>query len=436
MPPVSLQLFRLAATGQSGSEPSRSHTRLRALVLIRWLAVAGQLLTLLVVAVSVERRILPALAAVATLAAFNLWLSVRPPRSIDDAVVSRHLAFDVVQLAILIGLTGGLTNPFALFLLAPATVAATILPARETAKLAALAVLLVSLIGHWYLPLPWPGLPPDMPLLYLFGNWVALVVGIVSVSFFIWHVAEEARRLAAAFAESRLVLAQEQRVAEVGALAAAVAHELNTPLGTMSLIAHELAESLPAADPLQADVRTLISQAERCNAIMAGFTRRRERDASVRDETIPLPALVELAAAPYAPENGAVRIAFHHHPADPARDESPPWLDRSPEILHGLGAFIENAVQFARTRVEVDTVWSATGMTVTIRDDGPGFAPHLLSRLGDPYISDREDGGTNHLGLGIFIAITLLARTGARVAFANAQGPGAVVTVAWESVGE
>jgi two-component system sensor histidine kinase RegB len=375
--------------------------------------------------------LVPVLCAVAASAGLNAWL-VLPRgynRRLDERHAAQHLAFDVVQLALLLGLTGGLSNPFSLFLLAPVTVAAATLSARLVALLACLAVVALSAVGHWHAPLPWIAEDFDIPPLYYFGVWLALVLGVVSVSFFTWRMAEESRRIAAAFSQSRLALEREQRVAEVGALAAAVAHELNTPLATVCLIARDLASELRET-AWRDDIDMLIGQAERCRVTLTHLTQRSAQGEAVESERIAFPALVELAAAQH--RRDGVLVLFDHHVKPGQPDITAPWLPRSPAMLLGLGNLIQNAVQFAHTRVEIDTSWDECGLVVRIADDGPGFPPHILGAVGEPYLSGRddfEDGA--HLGLGIFIATTLLTRTGARMAFANLSDGGAEIVVTW-----
>jgi two-component system sensor histidine kinase RegB len=422
-----------AMTSPAIAEDSQSaHTRLSTLVLIRWMAIAGQTLVVVIDQMTVGGLDMVLVSAtIGASAAVNLWLSVAPGprRRLDEAHAAAQLAFDIVQLAALLGLTGGLANPFALFLLAPVTVGAATLSVRATMSLAVMAVVALSVIARWHAPLPWLGAPMELPVLYRFAVWSALAMGVVSVSLFTWSIASESRRLAAAYSQSRLALERERRVAEVGALAAAVAHELNTPLGTVCLIAHELEHELKGG-ALEADVAMLIGQADRCRDSLARLTRSGERAQAVEQEAIPFPALVELAAQAHG---GALPVIFDHHPMADAPGAVAPWIARDPAVLHGLGNFIQNAGQFAHGQVEVETSWSPTQRMVRIADDGPGFAPHLLERLGEPYLSGRDDD-RGHMGLGIFIAVTLLARTGAAIQFANAPEGGAEITVTWSGL--
>jgi two-component system sensor histidine kinase RegB len=405
-------------------------TRQGALIRIRWLAVGGQLVTIIVVQNAIgELPLWPVLGTVAASAALNALLTIGNfARRIDENSAALHLAFDTVQLATLLWLTGGLSNPFALFLLAPVTVGAAILTVRKLAMLVGLAVAALSVIGIWSWRLP---LAHETNDLYLIGTWLAMLLGVVFVAFFTWSMAEEARNTASAYSEARVALAQEERMAEVGALAAAVAHEVNTPLATVCLVANEIADQLPKDNPLQSDLQLLIGQANRCRDTLSKMTSRKERDNVVEQERIPLPSLVEMAAQLHS-DHSNIPVYFDHHAEAEGSDMPAPWVDRKLEILHGLSNFIHNALQFAASRVEIDTSWNQTSYSVRIADDGPGFPSNILPKLGEPYVSGRHEGADAHLGLGIFIAKSLLSRTKAEVLIRNLEEGGAEVLIVWK----
>ena len=231
-----------------------------------------------------------------------------------------------------------------------------------------------------------------------------------------------------AFAATQLALAREQRVSAVGALAAAAAHELGSPLATIAVVAKELARDLPPGSPHAEDAALLLSQSERCRMILADLAQQRVSESGSPYARLPISALVEAAGEPYRTEHIRVLYATGAGGAGPSGEE--PQVARSPEILHGLGNLIQNAVTFARREVIVTTDWDPREITVEVVDDGPGFSPNVLARIGEPYISGRG-GEAQHMGLGIFIAQSLLERTGARLGFGNLADGGAQVMVEW-----
>lgn len=405
--------------------------RFRTLMLIRWIGVIGQAVALFVVNVGfgLDLPMVLALGIVGVSALLNLVLLLSPPSGgrIDHRQATLFLTYDLLQLAALLFLTGGLYNPFTLLILAPVTISATVLSRHTTIALSVLAIFLVSILAFWHLPLPSPVLWVEPSRLVALGLWVALVSAIVFMASYTFTVAEEARRMSDALSATQMALAREQRVSALGGLAAAAAHELGSPLSTIAVAAKELAREVPADSPYADDVRLLVSQSRRCSEILAQLSHLpEEADPETPFERLPLSALVELAALPY--EKDDIEVDFRQR----AEDGSPePVVPRTPELLHGLGTLIQNAVQFATTRVAVETGWDANETKVTILDDGPGFSPVVLAELGEPYVSSRSGGG-GHMGLGVFIALSLLDRGGAAVAFDNRPEGGARVVVRWD----
>ncbi|MDE1931565.1 MAG: ActS/PrrB/RegB family redox-sensitive histidine kinase [Alphaproteobacteria bacterium] len=407
---------------------------LRMLVLIRWVAVIGQAATLLVVheVLGFALPLTAALGVVAISALLNVvaWISNRAAARLGNREAAIYLAFDTLQLGVLLFLTGGLQNPFAILMLAPATVSATILTRRTVAGLSALTVVAITVLALAHLPLP---APPGRTIapepVYVLGMWVALVSSSLFITGYNWFVAEEARRMRDAYAATQLALAREQRVAAVGALAAAAAHQLGSPLATIAVVAKELVRDLPKNSPIAEDAQLLLSQSERCRMILADLGRAREGEAMPFNR-MPFSAIVQSAGEPH--HRAGVRVV---HGIGAGRDPAggaiaEPQVPRTPEVLHGLGNLLGNAIDFARSEVTVTTSWSEDTVAVDIVDDGPGFSPALLSRVGQPYISARADVGA-HMGLGIFIAQSLLERTGARLSFDNMTDGGAHVVVEW-----
>ena len=227
-----------------------------------------------------------------------------------------------------------------------------------------------------------------------------------------------------------MALAREQRVSAVGGIAAAAAHQLGSPLATIAVVAKELVRDLPSDSPYAEDALLLLSQSERCRTILADLARQREGERGSPFTRIPFSALVAAAGEPYRAEGKAIHYATAASRDADALPVEEPLVPRSPEIMHGLGNLIQNAAQFAHGGVDVTTSWSEDTVAVDIVDDGPGFAQAVLGRIGEPYISGRG-GEAQHMGLGIFIAQSLLERTGARVSFANLPDGGAQAVVEW-----
>jgi two-component system sensor histidine kinase RegB len=415
-------------------EPPREVGRvsLRTLVFVRWIVIIGQLVTVLTVAFGF--RFPMQLTAVATVVALAvvvnlLGMIMRRGRALSDRTVALYLAFDILQLSALLFLTGGLTNPFAMLVLGPIAVAAAVLGRDYSFALTFLAIVCLAALFASPYPLPWNGGgSPRLPDLYQLGIWIALTLACGFIATYNWSVSGEARRISEALAETQLALAREQQLTALGTLAAAAAHELGTPLSTITVVAKELGRDLPPGSPFAEDVALIQSQCERCRAILAELARKPEDAEESPFNRLPLDQLIEAAAAPHRVPGVRLDIRTAMAPG-----VEMPILRRTPEIMHGLGNILQNAMQFATKAVRVETQTDAYRILMTVSDDGPGFSPGLLGRLGEPYLSLR-DQEHEHLGLGIFIAQTLLERTGAEVTFVNGlEGAleGAAVRIVW-----
>lgn len=403
--------------------------RLNTLVAIRWLAIGGQTMGVLFVQYGLEfpLPLYECLGLIGISVIVNLVLLWRFGTAHRPSIrfATAQLAFDCLELGGLLALTGGLHNPFAFLLLAPVSVAATILPQRATAVLAALVVVIASLIAVFHLPLPWD---PDVELvfdrLYEIGIWASLLCAVVFIAAYTNRVAHEARQLADALAATELALSRHEQLSALDGLAAAAAHELGTPLSTIALAAKEMRADA-AGGPLAEDVDLIISQAARCRTIL-GKLRKLGDDGGDPFATLPLSELIEEVAQPH--ENLGKAIVLSRTGSGPD-----PVFRRNVGLIYGLGNLIDNACHFARATVTVGAAWDAATITVTIADDGPGFPPELMARLGDPYLTSRARAAqAEGLGLGIFIAKTLLERTGATLAFDNAAPEGhARASITW-----
>jgi two-component system sensor histidine kinase RegB len=432
--------------GLMRSETRSQWVRLRTLLLLRWMAVFGQL-----VAITVADRyfgirldlglcyLVVGAAVIANLTA--IWLAPGNKR-LSETEAMLTLLFDVAQLSLLLYLTGGLTNPFSLLMLAPVTISATVLHLRTTLFLGGAAIALVTLRFD-------TGEVLMVPPLFELGYWLAMVTGIVFIGLYSRRVASEMHAMSDALLATQMALAREQKLTDLGGVVAATAHELGTPLATIKLASAELAEELAIALPdrreLIEDAQLIRDQADRCRDILRSMGRAGKEDQHLKQA--PLGAVLREAAEPHS--GRGKEIVFAVRPAEDA-DTRPPSVLRRPEVIHGLRNLIQNAVDFARSTVWVSGDWTGDALTVRIIDDGKGFPPHLLGRIGEPFVRPRrsaadrvERPGYEGMGLGLFIAKTLLERSGATVRFANAMdanrdiGPadavplGAMVEVVW-----
>ncbi len=415
----------------------RGRIRLRTIIFIRWIAVAGQLSTLLFVyfGMGYPLPLLWSLATVAALAAVTAGAQLRRSAShrLTDRESALYFAFDMVQLSVLLFLTGGLNNPFAILILAPVTVSATTLSYRSTLGLAALAITCINVLALYHLPLPWSGQGYELAPNFIWGFTISLGLAVIFITSYVYRVAQESRRLSDALAAAQAALDREQSLSSLGALAAAAAHELGSPLGTISLVSRELQRELEQDDPIRADIDLLVSQSARCREILAELSRRPEEQQPDHFRAMPAPLLIELAAEGHRRPEVALRIEEKADPADPVT----PLLPRRPELLHGLGNLLQNAIEFAQQEVKVTIGWNAAEISITISDDGKGFSKELLDRLGDPYLSSGADMKKaserkgDHMGLGIFIAQQLIERSGGSVSFDNNSYGGAEVIATW-----
>ncbi len=430
---------------QAGSRAARGRVRLRTLSNLRWLAIAGQAMALFIVffGFGYPLPLFKCIAVVATSALLNVALTLRYPAShrLSSRDATSYLAYDILQLAALLYLTGGISNPFALMFIAPVVIAAGTLDLGNTLFLAALAFLSVCGIAVWHEPLPWALAEQlELPQLYQAGIWSSLVLGIGFTTIYAWRITSENARMSTGLAATQLALEREHRLSAIGALATAAAHELGTPLGTIAVVARELERALPQGSPEYDDARLLREQAERCRSIL---TKLSHPEQAILDQAqrLPIGALLDDISAPYRGEDVdiVVEIAEGNPPPEPQV-----W--RVPELLHGLGNIIENAADFARTKVVVHLRWDESWVRVSVEDDGPGFLPEIYERIGEPYTTSRpghhavgeteiapEDDLGKHegMGLGFFIAKTLIERTGGSLTAGNLETGGARVSARW-----
>ncbi|PIE08305.1 MAG: two-component sensor histidine kinase [Rhodobacterales bacterium] len=434
-------LFGRAQTGRC--------VRLRTLTTLRWAAALGQIGAIVIARQLFGFRIELGLAAgvIGASVVLNVMFHFVFPQNkrLTEREATLMLAFDTIQLGILLGVTGGLNNPFAMLIVAPVTVAATALSLGPTLVIDMAAVALVTLMPWICVPLITPaGEIFALPQVFALGHWVAIMVAIMFVGFYTRTVSAEILSMSQGLLATQMALAREQKLTDLGGVVAAAAHELGTPLATIKLVSSEMIGDLEEGTEMYEDALLIRDQADRCRDIMRSMGRAGKDDLHLRQAL--LTAVIEEAAEPH--RDRGKEIVLQTRAGDQLPEESPMVL-RRPELVHGLRNLIQNAVDFAATTVWVEACWTENVISVRIIDDGTGYPPHLLGRIGDPFLRkepkatrDSERPEYEGMGLGLFIAKTLLERTGAELAFVNGASRwtgqphpgeplGAIVEVSW-----
>ena len=416
---------------------SNSLLRMDTILRLRWFSLAGQLIAIGLVyfVLGFELPIIPCLFLIGISAGLNIYLKLRytSRARLPDNSAAAQLSWDTVQLSSLLYLTGGLGNPFALLLLAPIMISATTMTPRWTILLVVLTVFTTSILTKYKLPLPWKDNEIIvLPELYEIGIVIGLIFSITYIASYAFRVAKESRQLADALAATELVVEREQHLHALDGLAAAAAHELGTPLATIHLVAKELEAEISGKDERKEDIKLIRSQSDRCREILQKLTKL----SSEGDEMykhINVSQLLEEVIEPHRKFGKKINTIVEGGGVEPAGN-------RNPAIHYGLGNLIENAVDFAESTINVEAHWDESNLKIVISDDGPGFSSEMMSKLGEPYFSVRKkSNGTKSgetgggLGLGFFIAKTLLERSGGTVKLENQKSPksGAIIQIQW-----
>ncbi len=426
-----------------------TRVRLHTLLVLRWVAILGQVIAVMAARylfdLSLDLGPFAAVIGLSVLANVVFILVYPHNKRLNEAEVTAMLAFDTLQLAALLFLSGGLNNPFAVLIVAPVTVAATALSLRAIILVAIVAFVSTTIVAIWHLPLlNSAGAEMVMPAIFIFGFWMAILITIMFLGFYAHRITAEMRSMSQALLATQMALAREQKLTDLSGVVAAAAHELGTPLATIKLVASELVDELDECPEHKEDARLIREQADRCRDILRSMGKTGKDDMMLRQA--PLSSVVEDAAEPHMARGKRVLIQL----GDPDKQAAEqPTILRQPEIVHGLRNLIQNAVDFAASTVWIDLCWTDRAISVRITDDGAGYSPAVISSIGEPFVGRRRQQRKDEsrpeyegMGLGLFIAKTLLERTGAELSFTNATEPytgkprpgtrsGAIAVVIW-----
>jgi two-component system sensor histidine kinase RegB len=435
----------------SSRESHSEWVRLRTLIFLRWTAIVGQIAAIAAawLIYDIALNLVLCLSVVGLAVVANIAAVIQYPenRRLTEREAMAMLIFDTAQLAMLLAVTGGLDNPFAMLILAPTTIAATALQTRSTVIVGAATIVMVTLLTLFNEPLVTrDGIIIAVPDVFEFGLWLAITIGVVFLGLYARRVSSEIHSMGDALLATQMALAREQKLTDLGGVVAAAAHELGTPLATIKLVSAELADELDDRPELRDDALLIRQQADRCRDILRSMGRAGKDDKHLR--SAPLLAVLREAAEPH--QGRGKKLVFEAVPGL-GGGEQQPTIFRLPELVHALRNLIQNAVDFSQSTVWIEAEWTDDTIMVRIIDDGAGYAPGVMGRIGDPFLTSRRNEAERAkrpeyegMGLGLFIAKTLLERTKATIRFRNGPVPtlrgehdparsGAVVEVIWPS---
>ena len=428
--------------------------RLRTFIYLRWLAVFGQsgavIAGLFFLNLNLKLELISSLILLS--ASINILATLLYPENkrLSEKDIFLLLMYDLIQLSILLFLTGGLTNPFSVLILVPVTISATALRLRPTLILGSLAALLVTILGFFYIPLKTINNMSLEPEVLLVGTWLALLITVSFLAGYARRVTVEMASMSEALIATQMALDREQRLTALGGVVAAMAHELGTPLSTIKLVSSEILNEIDLTSEIREDIELINSQVDRCRDILKDMGRRGKDDTHLH--ITPLLSLIQEATEPHQNRGKSIILevdGWHGNIFDDIKLKEHLSVYRRPEIIHGIRNLVQNAVDFAKSTVWIRVDWQKDIVSFIITDDGLGFSPDMIGRLGDPFLRDkahkthvRELKHYEGMGLGLFIAKTLLERTGATLLFSNNRlkndtnpknllKDGAVVQVNW-----
>ena len=409
------------------------HLDKKTLVILRWIAIAGQYLTISIV-YFIFKFELPyfycsLLIFVGVLTNFYLQFKFKK-NQLNNFASTFVLFYDLIQLSLLLYLTGGITNPFAILLIVPAIVSSTFLTLRSTINLSIITIVILIVLTIYNLPLPHYGeLHFHVPDTYLYALPIAIIITLIFLTYFGVRFGNESKKRTEALNKLELILAKEHELESIGLQAAAAAHSLGTPLSTITLISKELEKEIGSNPKYSKDISLLLSQTQRCSDILKNLSKDQLKEDNFFND-IKIENLLNEIIKSFS-EISEKKILLISE-----KNEFNPKIERTLEITYGLRNFIGNAIKYSNTSVKIVLESDSRFTKVEVNDDGPGFSEDIIDILGEPYIRSKNKTISlkSGLGLGTFIGKTLLERMKANVEFGKSQkSSGAKVEIKWKT---
>ena len=402
------------------------------LTVLRYIAIFGQFITINIVYyyLKLDFPIKESYLVVFFGLLTNLFLQLKiRVNQLKDTYASFFLLYDLMQLSILLYLTGGIFNPFTILLIIPAIVSSTFLSMGTTIILSVITSFMLFLLTYFYLPLPGTDTNLfDFPSFYKFGIITSVLIGLIFLSYFGIRFSGETKKRSEALNKLQEVIAKEYELESLGGQAAAAAHSLGTPLATISVVAKELKKEIGNNKEISKDIDLLSSQTKRCSEILKKISKKQiEEDRFL--SSIKLEDLLEEITNSFT-ETSSKQIDLFV-----LEDQNKINIQRTPEIIYGLRNFIGNAVKFSKSKVQINLKSNKKIIEIEINDDGPGIPEDIIDKIGEPYIKSKskELSLNSGLGLGTFLGKTLLERKKAKLQFKrNSELGGALVLVSWD----
>ena len=408
--------------------------RLRTLNLIRWVAILGQYLAVTTAFfwLEINFNFYWALICILSSVILNIVVSFKslPTRTLTANEAALYLIFDSIQLIALLYITGGLTNPFCILIIAPFIISATYLDLFRIIITGVISILSVTLLAFYYQPISsniFEFNSLDFSIFQIFGIWFSLIVSMTFIGIYCFRIADESRKVEGALKETQLALSDEEKVSDIMSLTAAAVHELGTPLSTISVIIKEIANDLSEDEKNYEDILLIQSQIKRCSEIL---NRLRQGDISNDNNTfinqLDFPRLIYEIVKDYELDQIELDIKIDNY-----FEDSNFIISRKPEIVHSLSNIIENAYQYAKQKININLISKDEFVILEIINDGEEFPGSILPILGEPYVKKNEKNHSG-IGLGLFIAKNLINKTQGRIEFENIENIGACVRIIWK----
>ena len=400
---------------------------------LRWIGIIGQFITINTVKFIFGFEFDYIIANIIILigALSNLFLIyIYKKAHLSNRSAFNYLLIDIIQLTALLYLSGGILNPFVIFLLIPSVFASSSLEIKTNIILISITALAILILTFYFQDLPSPLNQIEVNDYFFYSIPLALIIALIFLNYFAISFGKESNIRKEALDKIQEVISKEHELVSLGGQAAAAAHSLGTPLSTIKIISDELYEQFKNDIDLKKDVELLVSQVERCNEIL----RRLTLNPTIEDGFIDK----DLSLADYVKEivSSFKEISDKNFDIDIEQDANAFEIRKSIEIVYGIRNFVGNANKFAKNNIYISLKSDSETSEITIEDDGSGFPKDVLSKIGEPYLKSikAKDKNKSGLGLGIFIGKTLLEKNNAKLVFRNSETRGgAEIKIKWQN---